>query len=77
MAMLSPGAATDEALAAIRAPFDGSDDCYGGASLLPNGAGVWVRLVARDGATLRGTMIAVWAAMRRSMTGVEPVARRK
>lgn len=77
MAMLSPEAATDETLAAIRAPFDGSDDCYGGASLLPNGAGVWVRLVARDGAALRRTMIALWMAMRQAMTGVEPVARRK
>ena len=77
MAMLSASAATDAALAAIRAQIDSNEECYGGASLLPNNAGIWARLVARDGAALRRTMIAVWASMRRSMTGVEPVARRK
>ena len=77
MAMLSATAATDEALAAIRAQIDSNEECYGGASLLPNGAGLWVRLVARDGAALKRTMIGVWASMRRSMTGIEPVARRK
>lgn len=77
MAMLSVTAATDEALAGIRAQFESSDECYGGVSLLPNGAGVWARLVARDGAAMRRTMIAIWASMRRSMTGVEPVVRRK
>ena len=77
MAMMSATGATDEALAAIRAQIDSNEECYGGASLLPNNAGIWARLVARDGAALRRTMIAVWASMRRSMTGVEPVARRK
>ena len=76
MSMLSANA-NDAALAAIRTQLDGTEDCYGGASLLPNEAGVWVRLVARDGAALRRAMIAVWASMRRSMTGIEPVARRK
>jgi urease accessory protein len=77
MAMLSATAATDDALATIRAQLDFSDDCYGGASLLPNNAGIWARLVARDGAALKRTMTAVWASMRRSMTGIAPVARRK
>ena len=77
IAMLSPASATDATLATIRAVFDSNADCYGGASRLPSGAGIWVRLVARDGAALRRTMLAVWASMRRSMTGAEPVARRK
>jgi urease accessory protein len=77
MAMLSTAAASDRALVEIRAQLDMQADCYGGVSLLPNDAGVWARLVARDGAALRRVMAAIWVAMRRSMTGTEPALRRK
>ncbi len=77
MAMLASPAAAERALADIRALLDGAGDLYGGASLLPQAAGVWTRVVARDGAALKRAMVAVWAAMRRSMSGQMPIPRRK
>src|SRR5690606_34381890 len=76
MAMLLP-TVDDELLAALRAAVDGRDDCYGGVSLLPNDAGVWVRLVASDGAALRHAMVALWQAMRRALLHRDPALRRK
>lgn len=76
MAMLLPKV-EDHMLAALRAALDGRDDCYGGVSLLPNDAGVWVRLVASDGAALRHAMVALWHSMRRAVLNRNPTPRRK
>lgn len=69
-----PGA--DGALAALwRDALGGIDGVYGGVSTLPGEAGLFCRLLARDGVALRGAMLALWRAMRLQRFGVEPGAR--
>ena len=81
MLMLAPEDESARALDAIRgllaAPQETPGEIYAGVSLLPQGAGLWTRAVARDGAALRRTMLAIWSAMRESMTGIAPAPRRK
>jgi urease accessory protein len=81
MLMLAPDGETARALDAVRALLAGPQEIpgevYAGVSLLPQGAGLWTRAVARDGAALRRTMLAIWSAMRESMTGIAPAPRRK
>lgn len=52
-------------------------DAYAGASTLPGGRGIWVRVLAADGASLRRVTTIVWATMRTAMTGEAPQLRRK
>lgn len=69
-----PGA--DATLAAAwRAALDGLDGVYGGVSSLPGEAGLFCRLLARDGVALRNATLALWRAMRRNRFGVEPGVR--
>jgi urease accessory protein len=69
-----PGA--DSALAASwRAALDGLDGVYGGVSGLPGEAGLFCRLLARDGVALRNATLALWRAMRLNRFGVEPGVR--
>ncbi|MEX0810095.1 MAG: urease accessory protein UreD [Dongiaceae bacterium] len=81
MLMLAPEDESARALDAIRAllavPQETPGEIYAGVSMLPQGAGLWTRAVARDGAALRRTMLAIWSAMRESMTGIAPAPRRK
>ena len=73
------GPACEGILAALRsalAPTD-SYSFYGGASALPNEAGVGVRLLARDGARLRSGLEAAWRAVRLALYGAPPAPRRK
>jgi urease accessory protein len=65
------------ALDAVRPVLAESPDIYGGASLLPQDAGLWIRMVARDGAAQRRTMIAAWSVLRLSLVGRMPAMRRK
>lgn len=62
---------------ALRSALDAAPGIYGGASALPGDAGAWVRLLAEDGAALRRGLHAVWSAVRRTLTGAAPQARRK
>jgi len=64
-------------MAALRDAVAGVGACYAGISLLPHDAGVWCRLLARDGVAHRKGMEALWRATRRHLTGDEPAARRK
>ncbi len=64
-------------LAALRSALTPSDEFYGGASALPNEAGIGVRLLARDGATLRRGLEAAWRAVRLALYGAPPAPRRK
>ncbi len=50
---------------------------YAGASLLPNDCGLWARILATDGASLRTAMHAAWFAAREAITGTCPQVRRK
>ena len=67
------GPAREAILAALRSALAPTESFYGGASALPNEAGVGVRLLARDGARLRrglgggvvrGQARALWRAAR-------------
>ena len=71
------GPAGETMLAALRTALAPTDEFYGGASALPNEAGVGVRLLARDGATLRRGLEAAWRAARVALYGAPPAPRRK
>ena len=70
-------ACEDAILAALRAALAPTEDFYGGASALPNEAGVGVRLLAADGARLRRGLEAAWQAVRLALYGAPPAPRRK
>ena len=71
------GPERDSILAALRDALAPTESLYGGASALPNEAGVGVRLLARDGAALRRGLEAAWHAVRRALYGTPPARRRK
>ncbi|MGD9738684.1 MAG: urease accessory protein UreD [Bauldia sp.] len=52
-------------------------DVAGGASALPHGAGIGVRLLARDGVALSAALTAVWRAAFRATFDINPAPRRK
>ncbi len=56
------------------APIEG---VYAAASALPNNAGAWVRILARDAIGVRAALQAAWAAVRTELTGQVPAPRRK
>jgi len=64
-------------LEALRNELTKDPAVSGGASVLPNGAGVWARLLAADGAALTSAMTGLWSAARYRLTGRSPVRRRK
>ncbi len=64
-------------LGAVRGALAALPEAYAGASLLPNHCGLWARILATDGASLRTAMHAAWAAAREAITGTRPRARRK
>lgn len=65
------------ALAALRGALEASSAAWAGASLLPNGAGAWLRVLARDAIALRAVMQAAFCAVRVLATGQPPGPRRK
>ena len=71
------GPARDVIQTALRAALAPTDSLYGGASALPNEAGVGARLLARDGAALRRGLDAAWRAVRLALYGAPPAPRRK
>ena len=71
-------AAPPEALLeALREALAGSAAVYGAASTLPNGCGVWARLLATDGMQMTEAMTRLWSALRTQVTGHPPARRRK
>jgi urease accessory protein len=64
-------------IAALGGVLDQTGAIFAGVSELPNGCGVWARLLCRDGAALRRTMDEVWMAARQSLRGKLPARRRK
>ncbi len=61
----------------LRAGLAARDDILSGVSEMPNQAGVWVRILAPDGAALRAGMLTAWASASETFTGVRPAPRRK
>lgn len=62
---------------ALRTALSPVPEVYAAASTLPNGAGAWVRVLARDAIGVRTALHAAWAAARTALTGRAPAARRK
>ena len=62
---------------AMRQALSPIEDVYAAASALPNGAGAWIRVLARDAIGARAALHAAWAAARTEITGQAPVPRRK
>jgi len=70
------GGAADETMAAAwRQVLASLEGVRGGVSALPNEAGLFCRLLARDGVALRAAMHALWRATRRHVFGAEPGVR--
>lgn len=68
---------TEEMVTALRVALDPLPGIYAGASILPDNAGVWMRVLAVDAVALRNAFHAAWRAVRLCLTGVEPPSRRK
>ena len=68
---------SEEMVTALRTALGPLPDIYAGASLLPDDAGVWMRVLAVDAVALRGAFHAAWSAVRLCLTGAEPLSRRK
>ena len=68
---------TEELVTALRTALDPLSDIYAGASILPDNAGVWMRVLAVDAVALRRAFHAAWRSARLCLTGVEPRSRRK
>ena len=64
-------------LTSMRAALDSIENIYAGVSLLPGGAGVFSRILAADGASLRAAQGCLWSEARKYWTGVAPMPRRK
>ena len=64
-------------LAALRFSLRPDGPGYAGASLLPNGAGAWLRVLAPDAIALRAVIHDAWTAVRTTLTGTPPGVRRK
>lgn len=67
----------EKALEALRAALPGGDRVYAGASLLPGGAGAWMRALSADAVALRQALREGWAMARERLTGSRPGIRRK
>lgn len=70
------GDATETLIESMRSALE-IDGVYAGASLLPGSAGIWARILASDGATLKSAMGAAWSAAREGLCGRRPAPRRK
>ncbi|MCP4330110.1 MAG: urease accessory protein UreD [Alphaproteobacteria bacterium] len=75
--LLRPGKDPGDLREALCTALEGRPEIYGGVSELPNACGLWLRLLAVDGASLRSAMGAAWAAARIVATGCAPAPRRK
>lgn len=64
-------------LASLRDSLGSMPGVYAGISELPNGCGIWARLLAREAHQLRAAIDAAWGVARRVLLGQEPRLRRK
>ncbi len=63
--------------ASIRGFLESGFSGYAGLSSLPNGCGIWVRLVARDTFVLRSAILKLWEVTRQALLGERPNRRKK
>ncbi len=77
MFALTMACAATALVGAMRRALSPIEDVYAAASALPNGAGAWVRVLARDAIGARAALHAAWSAARTEITGDAPAPRRK
>lgn len=70
-------APVDEWLAGLREALREEGETWCGLSTLPNGAGVWVRVLAPGAAQSNALLAKAWSRAREMITGSVPSARRK
>lgn len=75
--LIAPEPLAQGCVAPLRHLLDSSTGLYGGVSNLPNGCGIWARLLAGEAHVLRAAMDAAWSIVRRAALGREPPPRRK
>lgn len=66
-----------DALAALRSALPDDGVVYAGASLLPGGAGAWMRLLSADAVAVRRVVRDAWSRVRECFAGSAPGIRRK
>jgi len=64
-------------LTSMRAALDCVEEICAGVSLLPGGVGVFSRIIAADGVSLRAAQFCLWSEARKYLAGVAPIPRRK
>ena len=69
--------AADELVEVLEKSLTNLPGVYAGVSTLPGEAGAWARIAATDGAALSAGMQSAWRGLRRHLTGLDPVIRRK
>ena len=62
---------------ALRDGLQAHADVYAGISTLPNGCGVWARLLSREAVALRSALSVLWRTARKLLLGSYPSPRRK
>jgi len=67
----------EEWTAKLRDAVSEYSEVYVGVSALPNDAGVWLRALAPDAASLRDTLTKAWSRARELILGAPPAPRRK
>ena len=61
----------------VRTALASHADAYAAASLLPDSAGLWARVLAPDAHALRAALYSAWSAVRCALLGSPPSLRRK
>ena len=67
----------DEARSTLGKALEAVDGVYAGVSALPDGAGLWGRVLANDSHALRNALNVGWSTVRELKTGLRPQMRRK
>lgn len=75
--LIAPLLTPDQILKVLRDTLTQFDNCYAGASTLPNNSGVIVRFLVEDGIVLQRVLQTCWVILREQLFGYAPRPRRK
>ncbi len=76
-AAVAPLSAAQDVLLGVRTALASHEEAYAAVSLLPDAAGLWVRVLAPDAHVLRAALYSAWSAVRCALLGSPPSLRRK
>ena len=77
LALVSQKYCDDELLETIQQDLLTNKDIYGGASKLPNNAGIIIKFLIEESNMLKESSLYYWKLIRSNIFGIEPVTRRK